>query len=74
MVIIIAISCAGRPKRLKGLSTFSSASVSCIGLVTKVKSEVPTIKSTSLSNMKKPSTRPSCVIFKNPYSKYILPP
>ena len=49
IVIIIANSCAGRPIFLNGFSSFSIPSVSSIGDVVSVRSDVPDIRNISLN-------------------------
>ena len=49
MVIIIASSCAGKPSFPNGVSSFSNASVSAMGVVVSVISDVPASSSTRRS-------------------------
>ena len=65
MVIMSAISWLGSPILENGFSSFSSPSVSSIGLVVSVRIDDPMISSTSLTAMKKALARPSYVMVRN---------
>ena len=59
MVIIMAISCTGKCTAFRGLSSRSSASVSAMGEVVSVKSDVPASRNTSLRLMNTANRTPS---------------
>ena len=73
MVIIRAISCAGSPTLAKGLNSFSSPSVSSVGFVQKVSSDVPIMSSTSLIPINAALYSPSYVILRNFHCHSIVP-
>ena len=73
IVIISAISCAGRPSLENGLSSFSIPSVNSVGLVQKVRSEVPIISNTSLIPINAALYSPSYVILRNFHCHRIVP-
>lgn len=66
MVIIIASSWAGTPKRRNGFKSASIPSVRTIGLVVYVRSEEKPIRNTRRSVIKRPFRRPSSLIWINP--------
>ena len=73
IVIIMASSCAGTPKRRNGMRRASIPSVSTIGLVVYVKRDEKAIRNTRRSVIKTPFLTPSSVIFTGPSLKISVP-